>query len=57
MTSKERARTALLRGVPDKVPLGDFAIDYDTAERILGHETYVRAKAKCQIALWEGRAY
>ncbi len=55
MTSKERARTALLRGVPDKVPLGDFAIDYDTAERILGHETYVRAKAKCQIALWEGR--
>ncbi|MHB0856149.1 MAG: uroporphyrinogen decarboxylase family protein [Anaerolineae bacterium] len=55
MNSKERARTALLRGVPDRVPLGDFAIDYDTAERILGHETYARAKAKCQIAYWEGR--
>lgn len=55
MTGKERARIALTGGVPDKVPLGDFAIDYDTAERILGHETYVRAKAKCQIAYWEGR--
>jgi len=55
MTSKERARIALLRGIPDKVPLGDFAIDYDIAERILGHETYARAKAKCQIAYWEGR--
>jgi hypothetical protein len=24
-------------------------------ERVLGHETYLRAKAKTQIALWEGR--
>ena len=55
MTSKERARAALLRGTPDKVPLGDFSIAYDTAERVLGHETYARAKAKCQIAYWEGR--
>jgi len=55
MNSKERATIALSGGVPDKVPLGDFSIDYDTAERILGHETYVRAKAKCQIAYWEGR--
>lgn len=55
MNSKERAATALSGGVPDKVPLGDFSIDYDTVERILGHETYVRAKARCQIAYWEGR--
>jgi hypothetical protein len=55
MTSKERATVAMRGGVPDKVPLGDFAIDYDIAERVLGHETYVRAKAKCQIAYWEGR--
>ena len=55
MTSKERSRIALLGGVPDMVPLGDFSIDYDTVERVLGHETYVRAKAKCQIAFWEGR--
>jgi len=55
MTPKQRAGAAFLRGIPDKVPLGDFAIDYDIAERILGHETYARAKAKCQIAYWEGR--
>lgn len=55
MNSKERAAAALSGGIPDKVPLGDFSIDYDTVERILGHETYVRAKAKCQIAYWEGR--
>ena len=55
MTRKERARTAMLGGIPDKVPLGDFSIDFDTAERILGHETHVRAKAKCQIGYWEGR--
>ncbi len=55
MYPKQRARTAMLRGVPDKVPLGDFAIDYDIAERVLGHETYARAKARCQIAYWEGR--
>ena len=55
MTSKERARTALHGGIPDKVPLGDFSIDADTVSRILGHPTYVRAKARSQIALWEGR--
>jgi hypothetical protein len=55
MTSKERVRCALQGGVPDRVPLGDFAIDYDTAERVLGHETYARAKARCRIAYWEGR--
>jgi len=37
------------------VPIGEFAIDFDTVEKILGHETYLRAKAKSQIAFWEGR--
>ncbi|MCE5258269.1 MAG: hypothetical protein LLG44_04315 [Chloroflexi bacterium] len=55
MNSRERVRIALQRGIPDKVPLGDFAIDYDTAERILGHPTYHRAKARCQLAYWQGR--
>jgi hypothetical protein len=55
LTSRERVRIALQCGVPDKVPLGDFAIDYDTVERVLGHPTYHRAKARCQIAYWEGR--
>ena len=55
MDSKERVRRALAHEPVDRVPIGFFAIDFDTVERILGHETYVRAKAKSQIAFWEGR--
>lgn len=55
MNPKERVRAALQRRCPDRIPFGEFAIDFDTAERILGRETYVRAKAKCRIAFWEGR--
>ena len=55
MTSKERVRTVLEGGIPDRVPIGEFAIDFDTVEKIIGHETYVRAKARSQIAFWEGR--
>lgn len=40
---------------PDRVPIGEFAVDFDTVEKILGRETYLRAKAKSQIAFWEGR--
>jgi hypothetical protein len=36
-------------------PLAFFAIDSDIASRVLGRPTYWRAKAKCQIAFWEGR--
>jgi hypothetical protein len=55
VTSRERVSAALERKTPDRIPFGEFAIDFDTVERILGHETYVRAKAKCRIAFWEGR--
>jgi uroporphyrinogen-III decarboxylase len=55
MNSKERVQRALAHEPVDRVPLGFFAIDFDTVEQILGHETYLRAKAKTQIAFWEGR--
>ncbi len=55
MNSKERVRRALAHQPVDRVPIGFFAIDFDTVERVLGHETYLRAKAKSQIAFWEGR--
>jgi hypothetical protein len=55
MNSKERVLTVLNGGIPDRVPFGEFAIDFDTIEQIIGHETYVRAKARSQIAFWEGR--
>ena len=55
MTSKERVKTVLAHKKPDKLPIVFFAIDCDTVEKLLGHETYLRAKAKSQIAFWEGK--
>jgi len=55
MDSKDRFRTALAHREPDRPPIGFFAIDYDTVERVLGRPTYLRAKAKSQLAFWEGR--
>ena len=55
MNSKQRVQAALDLRQADRIPFGEFAIDFDTVERILGHETYLRAKAKSQIAFWEGR--
>ncbi|MEK7415840.1 MAG: uroporphyrinogen decarboxylase family protein [Planctomycetota bacterium] len=55
MNSKERVRTVLAGGIPDRVPLADWAIDHDTVERLIGRPTYVRNKAACTIAFWEGR--
>ncbi len=55
LTSKERVQTTLQFEEPDRVPIGEYAIDFDTVEKIVGHETYLRAKAKSQIAFWEGR--
>ncbi len=55
MTSKERVNAVLNKDIPDKVPWGEWAVDFDTVARIIGHDTYYRAKAKSQIAFWEGR--
>jgi uroporphyrinogen-III decarboxylase len=55
VTAKERVRAALEGRIPDRVPYAEFAVDFDTVERIIGHETYLRAKARSQIAFWEGR--
>jgi hypothetical protein len=55
MNGKQRVQATLAGVVPDRVPIGEFAVDFDTVERLLGHETYLRAKAKSQIAFWEGR--
>ena len=55
MNSKERVNAVLRGEIPDRVPIADFSIDFDTIEKVIGHETYVRAKAKSRIAFWEGR--
>jgi len=55
MNSKQRVRAAIARQPVDRVPLGFYAVDYDTVEHVLGHKTYVRDKIATQIALWQGR--
>lgn len=55
MTSKERVQAVLRGDIPDKLPWGEYAIDFDTVAQVIGHETYYRAKAKSQMAFWEGR--
>ncbi len=55
MTSKERVLKTLEGKIPDRVPWGEFAVDFDTVEKILGHKTYFRAKARSRIAFWEGK--
>lgn len=55
MNSNKRV-TQVFRGeIPDRVPIGEFAIDFDTIEKIIGRPTYLRAKAKSKIAFWENR--
>ena len=55
MNGRERVIAALDHKPVDRLPIGFFAVDYDTVARVIGHDTYLRAKAKSQIALWEGR--
>lgn len=55
MTPRQRVETVMQGGIPDRIPIGEYAIDCDMIERLIGHETYLRAKAKSKIALWEGR--
>ena len=55
MNSKERVAATLRHEIPDQVPYGEFAIDYDTVERVLGRKTYLRNKAGVARAVWEGR--
>ena len=55
MNSKERVSAAIAREPVDQVPLGFYAVDHDTVEKVLGRPTYVRNKIEIQLALWDGR--
>lgn len=55
MNSKERVAAAIAHKPVDKVPLGFYAVDYDTVSKVLGRPTYVRNKIAQTLALWEGR--
>jgi len=55
MNSNQRVTKVFSGEIPDRVPIGEFAIDFDTVEKIIGRPTYLRAKAKSKIAFWENR--
>jgi len=55
MNSKERVIRAIKGEVVDEIPLGFYAVDSDTVEKVIGHETYVRDKVGRRLAFWEGR--
>jgi len=55
VTAKERVLTTLRHEEPDRVPLGEFAIDYAVIEKILGRKSYLRGKRQLIEAMWEGR--
>ena len=55
MNSRERVSEAIARKFVDRIPLGYYAADHDTIEKVIGRPTLVRNKVEAQIAIWEGR--
>jgi hypothetical protein len=55
MNSNQRVTNVFEGEIPDRVPIGEFAVDFDTVEKIIGRPTYLRAKAKSKVAFWENR--
>jgi len=55
MTSKERVKKAIRLQQPDMIPYGEFAVDWDTVEKVLNRKTYLRHKARSAKALWDGK--
>lgn len=55
VTSKQRVISALKHEEPDRVPVGELAIDGPVIEQILGRPSLMRAKFRETLALWEGR--
>ena len=49
MNDKERVQRTLARQSVDRIPIGFFAIDFDTVEKLLGQEAYLRARANLAI--------
>ncbi len=54
MLPKDRVAAAIRHEEPDRVPWGDFAIDYAIIEQVLGRRSYFRGKFQEIQALWAG---
>lgn len=55
MTSKERVIATIEHREPDRVPIGEWGIDHDHVEKIIGRPTYWRNRKETTLALWENR--
>lgn len=55
MTSKERVIATLNHQEPDRVPVGEWGVDHDHVEKIIGHPTYWRNRSGTTKALWDNR--
>ncbi|MBN1807797.1 MAG: hypothetical protein JW909_01930 [Planctomycetes bacterium] len=54
MNSRERVKAALDHRQPDRVPFGEWGVDHDVVEAVLGRETFWRNRRKCTLATWAG---
>ncbi len=52
MNSRSLVEATFARRKTPRVPLGLYAVDHDTIERVIGRPTYVRNKVETQIAFW-----
>jgi hypothetical protein len=55
MLPKSRMIAALEHTEPDRVPVGELAVDWDTTDKALGVKTLYRGGWRELTALWEGR--
>lgn len=55
MLPRERVALTLEHREPDLIPWGEHYIDWNIYEMVLGRPTWVHAKIKEDIALWEGK--
>lgn len=55
MTSKERVKRVLDHRIPDRVPWGEHAIDFNVYEMFLGRPSLNHAKFRETQAYWAGR--
>jgi hypothetical protein len=55
MTPKERVRQTIAFHEPDRVPLGEFAIDFEMVSRLVGRPSLYRGRFLEDQALAEGR--
>jgi len=55
MNSKQRVLMTLEHEEADRVPVGEWGIDHDTVEKVIGRQSYWRNRKRTPLALWTGK--